>query len=509
MKQTILKINAGRMLVLLGLLTISITFSGCARTATEQNNQTPLNQPRAENEFEGDSEKRQQWFIQQRQYPYDRIPENARQAAWEARPAEAQSGDSPTASIWNPVRPNPTTSGFPMAWGVTSGRINAVTVSPANPQIVLVGGATGGVWRSTNGGTSFTPVSDSQIDLAVGSIAFAPSNANIVYAGMGDRASEYLGTGVLKSTDAGQTWTRVSNATLPAPGRIAKVEVDPTNPNRVYVAQTVQLVNGNIFAGGFYLSTDGGVSWTQTLSGSARDLVRDPANAQNLIVAMENVFPGNPGLYKSTNAGQTWNPLYAAPAGGNIRVAIAPSNSQSIYVLATDGTTPRLEKTTNGGGTWTNLGSATFNVAASNQYFYNLHLFVHPTNPNIVYVGMKDVYRSTDGGANFTNITGNFSLNNDYTPNQSKAHPDQHHMYISPADPNTMYIANDGGVWKSTDGGVISNIKPVAQRSDVHEHCDAPVQCGNQLRRNAGQRTNGAPARFRGRNLRQVTAGKR
>jgi photosystem II stability/assembly factor-like uncharacterized protein len=450
MKRNIFNINAGRAFILSGLLAASIMFTGCAGTTAEQNNQPPLNEPRAENEFEGDQEQRQQWFIQQRQYPFDSIPDNARQRAWEARPAES---DSPTAGTWNLAGPVPTTSGFPQNWGVTSGRINAVTVSPANPQIVLIGGATGGIWRSTNGGTTFVPVSDTQVDLAVGSIAFAPGNANIVYAGMGDRASQYLGSGVLKSTDAGATWTRVSNNTLPAPGRTAQILVDPVDANRVYVAQTAQLINGTVFTGGFYLSTDGGVNWTRTLSGGARDLVRDPANAQNLIVAMEATFPGNPGLYKSTDGGQTWNPLYTAPAGGNIRVAIAPSNSQIIYVIATDGVTPRLEVTNNGGTTWTNLGSATFNVAASNQYFYNLHLFVHPTNPNIVFVGMKDVYRSTDGGVSFTNITGNFSLTNQYNPFQSKAHPDQHHMYISPVDPNTMYIANDGGIWKSTDGG--------------------------------------------------------
>ncbi len=441
--------------LLLGLLAAITAFSGCVKSSAVQTDQSTLqsNAPRTEEEYEGDAEQREEWFLKQRQYPFDKIPDNARRLAWEARPREAQSENRAAASTWNYIGPNPTTSGFPNNWGVTSGRINAIAVSPANPQIVLVGGATGGIWRSTNGGSSFAPVSDTQIDLAVGSIAFAPGNPNIAYAGMGDKDSNYLGSGVLKSMDAGQTWMRVSNNTLPAPGQISKIEVDTTDPNRVYVAQYTKQVMGNTFTSGFFYSTNGGVDWTQGLLGGARDLVRDPNNPQNLFLAMESVDTGTPGVYKSSNGGVSWNQIYTAPAGGNIKVAVAPSNSQIIYVLATDGTTPRLEVTTNGGTSWTNLGSATFNVTAGNQYSYNLYLFVHPTNPNIVYIGMKDVYRSTNGGVNFTNITNNFTLTNDYTPTQSNTHPDQHHFYISPTDPNQIYIANDGGVWKSTDGG--------------------------------------------------------
>ena len=410
-----------------------------------------LQTPKAEEEFEGDQEKRQEWFMYQRMYPFNKVPDDARRRAWLSRPAEASSFSVNAAPSWKSIGPKPTTSGFPNNWGVTSGRINAVAVSPANAQIVLIGGATGGVWRSTDGGTTFTAVSDTQVDLAVGSIAFAPSDPNIVYVGMGDKASNsYLGTGVLKSTNAGQTWTRVSNATLPAPGQISKIEVDPTNPNRVYVSQ----ISSRQGTGGFYLSTDGGVSWTRTLEGAATDLVRHPTETQTLFLAMQFANPGNAGIYKSVNGGQTWNPIYNAPTGfpQNIKVAIAPSNGQILYVLVDDNPRPRLEVTTNGGGMWTNLGSATFDVR---QFGYNLHIFVHPTDPNTVYVGTRDVWRSTNGGANFTNINKNFQdpVNNTYTPFASNAHPDQHHMYISPTNPNTIYIANDGGVWKSTDGG--------------------------------------------------------
>jgi photosystem II stability/assembly factor-like uncharacterized protein len=421
-----------------------------ARKQSARKQTTRLQTPKTEEEFEGDAEKRQEWFMFQRMYPFNKIPDDARRRAWLSRPAEASFSVN-AAPSWKSIGPKPTTSGFPNNWGVTSGRINAVAVSPANAQIVLIGGATGGVWRSTDGGTTFAPVSDNHVDLAVGSIAFAPSDANIVYAGMGDKASSYLGTGVLKSTNAGQTWTRISNNTLPSLGRISQILVDPTNPNRVYVAQySLQQGNQN-FASGFYYSTDGGVSWTNTLQGSPRDLVRHPTEPQTLFIAMQNAFPGNAGVYKSIDGGLTWNPIYTAPVAfpQNIKIAIAPSNGQIIYVLVGDNPRPRLEVTTNGGTNWTNLGSATFDVG---QFGYNLYVFVHPTNPNTVYVGTRDVWRSTDGGMNFTNITKNFTLAGGYDPFISNAHPDQHHFYISPTDPNTIYIANDGGVWKSTDG---------------------------------------------------------
>ncbi|MBD0395704.1 MAG: hypothetical protein ICV52_18135, partial [Microcoleus sp. C1-bin4] len=273
--------------------------------------------PKIEEEFEGDGEKRADWLISQRMYPFNTLPDEARQSAWNDRPERAKKdGDHPLTAQWRSIGPTPTSTLVLNNWGVTSGRINAVAVSPVNPNLILVGAATGGVWRSIDGGANFAPVSDNQIDLAVGSIAFAPSNPNIVYAGMGDKVSNsYFGSGVLKSTDAGQTWTRVSNSTLPAPGRITKVEVDPTDANRVYLTQfTYRQANAINAQSGFWYSTDGGINWTKTLSGLAMDLVRHPASPGTLYLAMQAVSePGNiptAGVFKSTNNGLTWTRVY-------------------------------------------------------------------------------------------------------------------------------------------------------------------------------------------------------
>ena len=412
--------------------------------------------PKIEEEFEGDGEKRDDLFISQRMYPFDSFPDEARRRAWESRPQQARmdNGRALTAQ-WTTIGPTPTTTLVANNWGVTSGRINAVAVSPANPNLILVGAATGGVWRSVDGGANFAPASDNHIDLAVGSIAFAPSNPNIVYAGMGDRGSSYFGSGVLKSTDAGQTWTRVSNGTLPAPGRISKVEVDPTDANRVYLSQSdYRNANGFNALSGFWYSTDGGINWTKTLNGLAKDLVLHPTSPGTLYLAMQLVTEvGNTstgGVFKSTNNGLTWTRVYTSPINpiSNIKVAVTPAAPQNVYVLLGNGPTARLEISTNEGGDWTNKG-ASFDTV---QFSYNCYLFVNPANPNTIYVGTRDLWRSTDGGTNYANLTTNI-INGNWNWGTGKVHVDQQHFYISPSNPNLMYLANDGGLNKSTDGG--------------------------------------------------------
>ena len=360
--------------------------------------------------------------------------------------------------LWQPIGPAPTSSKHPNNWGVTSGRINAIAVSPSDPQLVLIGGATGGIWRSTDGGNSFTPVSDNHVDLAVGSIAFPPSNNQIVYAGMGDTDGGYLGTGVLKSTDGGQNWTRVSNSSLPSPGRISKIEVDSNDPNRVYVAQFSGFVSGQDYSSGFWYSTNGGVSWTRTIAGLPRDLVKHPTQPNTLYLSLQRVdlqAPSTGGVFKSTNSGLTWSRVYNSPftTTSNIRIAVTPAAPQNLYVLAGEGATwldvtARVEVSTNEGATWTNRGSA-FDAVQMDQMCF---IFVHPTDANTIFVGTRDLWRSQNGGATYTNITNNFTISNTYDPYRSKSHPDQHHFYISPSNPNLMYIANDGGLSRSIDG---------------------------------------------------------
>ncbi|MBX7220618.1 MAG: hypothetical protein K1Y36_11780 [Blastocatellia bacterium] len=423
----------------------------------------PPTQEREGGEFEADIEARDRWFWFERAYPFDSIPEDARRRAWEARPRTRFSPQ--VTQQWVPIGPKPTFSGFYSNWGETSGRINVLAISPENSQIVLVGGATGGVWRSADGGRQFTPVTDDQIDLAVNTIVFSPSNPSIVYAGMGDKPGRrYLGSGVLKSTDAGQTWKRVSNTTLPAPGQMARIVVDPANPDRVYAAQYTYTrpTDSVSVASGFYLSTDGGVNWRKTLNGLPFDLDRDPANSQTLFLSLarvDGVQGASPGLYKSTDGGETWANVYRSPYTSmyNMQLAIAPSNTRRMYLL-TGGFTGqsndyRLETSNDGGQSWTprNLTG----LIDTGQFSYNNYLMVEPTNPDVLFAGTRDIFKSLDAGKTWENLTRNFDLQGGYDPNRfgATSHPDQHSFAFDPKNPNRILVGNDGGLSLSENSG--------------------------------------------------------
>jgi photosystem II stability/assembly factor-like uncharacterized protein len=403
-----------------------------------------------------------------RAYPFDSVPAESRRIAWVSRPRKSASASalgSGERQVWTAIGPKPTATSTPR-WGVTSGRINAVAVSPADTQVVLAGSATGGIWRSTDGGANFVPVSDDQADLAVGWIAFAPSNPSVVYAGMGDMDSSYLGSGVLKSTDGGQTWARVSNQTLPD-GVVARLEIDPTNPQRLYLAQylTTDRSNNISSGGGIFLSTDGGVNWTKTLAGQARDLCIHPTNAQTLYATLaERLTTGsatNPaGLYRSIDGGATWTNVPVPTLGlhsgfWDMRVAVTRADPERVYVYY--GTIffgeTRLQVSFNGGTTWQ---SRSLTQVDSGQFGYNTYLHVDPLDPDTVYIGSRDLFKSTDGGGTWSNLTNNFSRSGSdwaYHPSLSSTHSDQQAFAFEPGHSSVVYIANDGGLWKSGDGG--------------------------------------------------------
>ncbi len=424
-----------------------------------------------------DVEGRQNWFMFQRTYPFNSVPVDGRRRAWEARPGKGKGvgRSAGEAAVWSPIGPMPTRSYAPLFsnFGLNSGRINAIAVSPADAQLVLVGAPTGGLWRSMDGGTSFNPVSDSQVDLAVGSIAFSISNPNIVYAGMGDMhgCCDYMGSGVLKSTDAGLSWTRVNNSTLPQPGTTGKIEVDPTNPNRVYLALyrfLDQTAENSFPYGGVYVSSDGGVNWTRTLAGLPRDFAINPSNPQMVYAAMRGIGtigtgPAG-GLYRSLNGGLNWDFVYDSTFGDafstlgfrDIRVAVSPDDPQRVYVYSGGGVTNgfeiRLAVSTDAGATFS--PDRVLNASVDKgQFGYNTYLVADPFNANTIYIGARDVFKSINGGVSWTNITGNFDSSFSFVPFLAQAHPDQHAMAFSPAGANQFFIGNDGGLYKTVDGG--------------------------------------------------------
>jgi photosystem II stability/assembly factor-like uncharacterized protein len=458
-------------LISLGLCSILLFWiAGCSKRGLSSIPVEKTKLTSLEPEETDDPDARSDWFLFQRTYPADFIPLDARRAAWK-RVLDLRERQQPqfesTASgpSWHSIGPTPT---FPLFSnvGLCSGRINAIAVSPANSKIIIVGGATGGIWRSNDGGANFEPVTDNQVDLAVGSIAFSDSNPSIVYAGMGDTKVGYLGTGVLKSTDEGVTWTRINNDSLPSPGTIARITVDEGNPNRVYVAQYTRLEGNTISSAGIFVSTDGGTNWSRLLAGGGRDIVIDPAEPRTLYAGISRVDPTTDspfGLYRSTDRGGTWSLAFAGPEYDtrqrrDIKIAISSARPQRVLAVLggvlPSGLDVRFALSTDAGGTWAEQAAAGFDIG---QFGYNSYIIADPRDADTLYLGTRDVYKSTDGGATWSNLTHSYSPSGgfyEYTPGVARAHADQHSFAFSPNNSNQLFIGNDGGIWRSGDGGL-------------------------------------------------------
>ncbi len=416
-------------------------------------------------------------FMKERLYGSENIDELARLEAWNAalsmphtKPKQRYIGGKriQITERWRPVGP----IGILTGKGKASGRINTIAISPADPNLMLVGGATGGIWRSVNDGRTFSPVSDNIVGLSVGSIAFYKKDPSIVYAGMGDPVYGYLGHGVLKSTDSGRTWTRVNNASLNAPCTISKIAVDPTNPNRVYVTQGSSMSSSKYKNSGFYLSTDGGIQWRQTLGGEALDLAIDTTSYKTFYVAVDSgaATSGKPGIYRSTDAGETWTHILDLTGGASpvtfdsgqslyVRVATAGRDPGFVYALASgtisNQATNRLLISSDGGTTWTSMNADSIDAV---QPYWDFYVAADPRSPETLYAGAIDIYKSTDRGATWTNLTGNVQVQSPpskvvFSTAPGLIHVDQHSLVFSPHDAGVIYASNDGGIFKSIDGG--------------------------------------------------------
>jgi photosystem II stability/assembly factor-like uncharacterized protein len=399
---------------------------------------------------------RQEWFYGQRAYPHRYIPARARLRALHELEQKLQLEQATRASFADPnVLPNPAWSFIgpqpvdtPYSAPIVSGRVSAIAINPTNVNTVYIGAAQGGVWKTTNGGNNWVPLTDTQPSLAIGSLVLDPSNPNIIYAGTGDEA---YGAGILKSTDAGVTWTQMcgpfcgpltSDGYFGGGGRIHQLAIHPTN-HQIFLAAT-ELV----FTDGVYRSTDGGSSWTRVLSGNPGDSVLfDPTNGNIAYASLGGPFStGTSRIYKSTNAGQSWVEVFDPPANaGRIGLAMATSTPTTLYAGIGDVNTGELAgfyKTTNGGTNWTSL-PATPNYCDS--YCNGLNFIaVQPTNPNVIFAGgafETTLVRSTDGGASWATLQS--------AQNFGFMHADIHALSFFP-DGNTLYVGNDGGMYVTT-----------------------------------------------------------
>jgi photosystem II stability/assembly factor-like uncharacterized protein len=334
-----------------------------------------------------------------------------------------------------------------------SGRVSDIDLHPKNTNVVLVGSAGGGVWKSQDGGVRFTSIFDNYCQ-SIGAVTFDPNDPdNTYWVGTGEtwtRNSVSMGDGIYKTVDGGKNWTKMG---LDKTDRIASIQIHPNYPNIIYVAALGALW-GDSEDRGVYKTEDGGKSWSKILyvnkSTGCSELVMDPSNPNILYAAFwefrRTAFSfssggANSALYKSTDAGKTWQKLENGfPKGkmGRIAVAIAPSNPAIVYaVLETEKKEEKgLYRSDDGGASWKFL-NGDFGLTVRPFYFSKIN--VDPKNPEIVVKAGLSGSISRDGGKTFRNL--------------GSMHADIHDIVFDYSNTNKMFVATDGGLYRSLDGG--------------------------------------------------------
>jgi photosystem II stability/assembly factor-like uncharacterized protein len=352
---------------------------------------------------------------------------------------------------------------------LTSGRVVGFAVNPNDRTHLFVAVASGGVWKTTNGGTTWTPVFDGEGSYSIGYVALDPKNPNTVWVGTGENNSQRsvgYGDGVYKSTNGGSSWTNVG---LKHSEHVGRILIHPKESDTVYVAAQGPLW-GPGGDRGLYKTTDGGKTWTKVLAidentGVTDVVMPDPRNPDVLVAAswqrrrhVWTIINGGPGsaIHRSTDGGKTWKKITAGLPGGDlgrIGLAVAPSEPNLVYaIVETADKSGGIYRSTDGGQTW----------AKRNPFeglpMYYAHLVVDPANKDRLYVMDTIVRVSDDGGANLRPL------------GARNTHVDYHALWVDPKDPKYYLIGCDGGVYESFDRGGSWQFKanlPVTQFYDV------------------------------------------
>ncbi|MBC7774205.1 MAG: T9SS type A sorting domain-containing protein, partial [Phycisphaerae bacterium] len=387
----------------------------------------------------------------QRAFPYGFVPSEAYYAALEHVQSQAQVRDN--ALVWEFAGPTN-----------ASGRITDVAMHPSDSLTIYAASASGGVWKSTDAGENWTPITDGLPSLSIGDIAIDPSDKNTLYVGTGEPnggggSVTYDGRGIFKSTDGGGSWTSLG---LEASGSIGRIEVDPENPNRIFVAAMGHLFSNNSERG-IFRSEDGGASWQKTLfvndSTGGIDLSIHPLDPDTVFAVTwqrtrqpnKRVY-GGPGcaIWRSTDGGDNWEKLITGLPDstlGRIGIAISPSEPSILYAIYADetGLFKGIFKSTDTGNSWFALSGGDPGYPGFGWWFGQIR--VHPKHPDEVYTLGLDWAKTTDGGMSWTGVS-------------QWLHADYHALYIHPANPGFQVVGNDGGIFISTDTGATWEHRP-------------------------------------------------
>jgi photosystem II stability/assembly factor-like uncharacterized protein len=381
--------------------------------------------------------------------------------------------------------------------GGMSGRVTAIDAVHANPDIMYVGTASGGLWKSTSGGIKWEPIFEKEVTASVGAVAIQQSNPSVIWVGTGEgnpRNSLNGGYGIYKSLDAGKSWTLMG---LENTRHIHRVVIDPTNPNIVYAA-AIGSPWGEHPERGIFKTTDGGKSWKKILFANnktgAADLVMDPTNPNKLIATLwehkrepwffKSGGTGS-GLHITHDGGENWTKVTEKegfPKGelGRIGVAIAANKPNIIYALV-EAKKNALYRSDDGGFKWKKINDKS---DIGNRPFYYSEIYVDPQNENRVYSVYTYINVSEDGGKNFTQLMPAYGANNG-------VHPDHHAWWIHPTNGNFMIDGNDGGLNITKDGGknwrFVGNL-PVAQFYHINVDNEYPYNVYGGMQDNGSWR---------------------
>ena len=372
--------------------------------------------------------------------------------------------------------------------GGMSGRVTAFAVDPRNENVFYVGTASGGLWKTVNAGTTFTPIFDNEAVASIGALAIDPLRPDIIWAGTGEgnpRNSVTGGYGIYKSTDGGRSWKCMG---LELTRYIHRIIVDPVNPDIIYAGAI-----GNPWAPhterGLYRSTDGGLTWSRILftneTSGVADMVMDPSNPGKIFVAMwdHQRWPwsfrsssGGSGLWLTRDGGETFTEITTGLPEEKGRMGLAIAASEPDYVYAyVESQTSAIYRSTDGGLTWEKRGEK--NIGS--RPFYYAEIYVDPQNENRVYTLFSGVNVSEDGALTFDKRTA------------ESVHLDHHAWYIDPLNPDRMLDGNDGGMGITYDKGAtwrhIENL-PLGQFYHINVDNDLPYNIYGGLQDNGSWR---------------------
>ena len=316
------------------------------------------------------------------------------------------------------------------SWSPGSGRVNCIVEDPNNSNIIYIGAPAGGIWKTIDGGITWTPLGDEFSTIGVSGISIDPNNTNTIYLCTGDSdGGDTYSIGLLKSTDGGLTWNSIGNITS---NKTTEIIIDPTNSSILYLATNNGLLKSN----------DSGNTWSTLLTGNIRDIDIKPGNSSTIFAVTSDTF------HVSNDGGATWTNITNGLPGTSGRLAIAttPANSNYVYILSanTGNGFQGLYRSTNSGTSFNTMNSNT-DIFESTQAWYDMAITVSNTDENTVITGVLNLWKSTNGGSSFT------KLNSWSNPSSSAyTHADIHYLkYFG----GNLYCGSDGGIYKSTNNG--------------------------------------------------------